>query len=83
MVSLTRLLVIAIVLAVDASNDEGSLVCFRFSVVDGSVYVTGDVVSSLSSEKSFILLISTYVLSESIILQLHNKTYIRGCTTLL
>ena len=79
MVSLTRLLVTAIVLAVDASNDEGSVVCFTFSVVNGSV----DVVSSLSPEKSFILLISTNVLSESIMLQLYNKTYIRGCATLL
>ena len=79
-VSVTRLLVL--VLLADVSNVEGSVVCFTLSIVDGSVDVTGDVVGLLSSEKSFILLISTYVLSESIILQLYNKTYIRGCATL-
>ena len=63
MVSVTRLLVLAIVLVVDASNVEGSVVCFTFSIVDGSVDVTNDVVGSLSPEKSFTLLISTYVLS--------------------
>ena len=67
-----RLLLLAIVLVVDASNDERSVVCFTLSVVDGSIDVTGDVVDSLSPEKSFILLISTVVLSESIILQLYN-----------
>ena len=66
-VSVTRLLVLAIVLVIDASNVEGSVVCFTLSVVDGSVDVTGDVVGSLSPEKSFILLILPYyVFSESI-----------------
>ena len=63
MVSVIRLLVLAIVLVVDASNVEGSVVCFMFSVDDGSVDVTSDVVGSLSPEKSVVLLILTYVLS--------------------
>ena len=63
-VSVTRFVVAAIVLVIDASNVESSVVCFTLSVVDGSVdgSVTGDVVRSLSPEKSFILLIATYVL---------------------
>ena len=54
-VSVTRLVVLAIVLVGDASNVEGSAVCFTISIVDGSVVVTGDVVGSLSPEKSFTL----------------------------
>ena len=51
MVSVIRLLVLAIVLVVDASNVEGSVVCFTFSEDDGSVDVTSDVVGLLSPEK--------------------------------
>ena len=63
-VSVTRFVVVTIVLVIDASNVEGSVVCSTLSVVDGSVdgSVTGDVVGSFSPEKSFILLIATYVL---------------------
>ena len=50
-VSVTRLVVVAIMLVVDAYNVEGSVVCFTFSVVDGSVVVTGDVAGSFLSEK--------------------------------
>ena len=82
---MTGLLVVAIVLAVDASNDEGSVVCFTFSIVGGSVDVTGlgDVVGSLSSEKSFIFLISTYVLSKSIYCNYTIRPTFEGCATLL
>ena len=41
-VSVTRLVVLAIVLFVDASNVGGSVVSFTFSIVDGSVVATGD-----------------------------------------
>ena len=54
-VSVTRLVVLATVLVVDASNVEGSVVSFTFSVVDGSVVVTGDAGGSLSPAKPFTL----------------------------
>ena len=50
-VSVTRLVVVTIELVVDASNVECSVVCFTFSIVDGSVVVTGDVAGSFLSEK--------------------------------
>ena len=54
-VSVTRLVVPAIALVADASNVEGSVVCFTFCIVDGSVVMPGDVVGSLLPEKSFTL----------------------------
>ena len=54
-VSVTKLVVLAIVLVGDASNVEGSVVCFTFCIADGSVVMPGDVVGSLLPEKSFTL----------------------------
>ena len=50
-VSVTKLVVAAIALVIDASNVEGSVVCFTLSIVDSSFVVRGNVVGSFLFEK--------------------------------